>query len=149
MSTHQENNQHQQMTTAEVEKFLHRHGVKPTPQRMVIAQYVLNSKSHPTADQIFQEVAQDLPVLLSRATVYNTLNTLVEAGAVREVYIQPGPARYDANIEEHHHFVDIKTGKVIDIDSTVVPSIASELGPKFKVHHYSVTFFGELENEGN
>jgi Fur family transcriptional regulator, iron response regulator len=149
MSTHQENNQHHQMTTGEVEKFLHRHGVKPTPQRMVIAQYVLNSKTHPTADQIFQEVAQDLPVLLSRATVYNTLNTLVEAGAVREVYIQPGPARYDANIEEHHHFVDIKTGKVIDIESTVVPSIASELGPKFKVHHYSVTFFGELENEGN
>src|SRR5271163_4734767 len=143
--------QHSQnlMSTPEVEKFLNSHGVKPTPQRMVIAQYVLNTKSHPTADQIFQEVAQDLPVLLSRATVYNTLNTLVEAGAVREVYIQPGPARYDANIEEHHHFVDVKTGKVIDIDSTVVPSIASELGPKFKVHHYSVTFFGELENEGN
>jgi Fe2+ or Zn2+ uptake regulation protein len=148
MNANQENSPHQ-MSTAEVEKFLHRYGVKPTPQRMVIAQYVLNSKTHPTADQIFQEVAQDLPVLLSRATVYNTLNALVEAGAVREVYIQSGPARYDANIGEHHHFVDVKTGKVIDIESTHVPSITSELGPKFKVHHYSVTFFGELENEGN
>jgi Fur family transcriptional regulator, iron response regulator len=139
--------QHSQnlMSAPEVEKFLHSHGVKPTPQRMVIAQYVLNTKTHPTADQIFQEVAQDLPVLLSRATVYNTLNTLVEAGALREVHIEAGPARYDANTGDHHHFVDVKTGKVLDIDCDKVPSIASELGPKFRVHHYSVTFFGELE----
>jgi Fe2+ or Zn2+ uptake regulation protein len=141
--------QQEQMTNATVEKFLLDHGVKPTPQRMVIAQYVLNTKCHPTADQVFQEVAQDLPVLLSRATVYNTLNTLVQAGALREVFIQAGPARYDANIGEHHHFVDLKTGKVIDIDSDKVPSIASELGPSFKVHNYSVTFFGELEEAGN
>ncbi|PWU00051.1 MAG: hypothetical protein C5B53_04520 [Candidatus Melainabacteria bacterium] len=134
------------MNTSEVEQFLNRHGVKPTPQRMVIAEFVLNAKSHPTADQVFQEVAEKLPVLLSRATVYNTLNTLVEAGAIREVYIAPGPARYDANIEEHHHFVDVHTGKVIDIDADRVRGIASELGPDFKVHHFSVTFFGELKN---
>ncbi len=138
---------HPQLTTGEVEQFLHKHGVKPTPQRMVIAEYVLNARCHPTADQVFQEVAQQLPVLLSRATVYNTLNTLVQAGAVREVYIEPGPARYDANIDEHHHFVDVKTGRVLDVDieSSVAPSIATEVGSKFKVHHYSVTFFGELE----
>jgi len=135
----------EQMNAQSVEKFLYGHGVKPTPQRMVIAQFVLNTKAHPTADQIFQEVANKLPVLLSRATVYNTLNTLVAAGALKEVYLEAGPARYDANVEEHHHFVDVKTGQVFDIDSEKVASIASELGPKFKVHHYSITFFGELQ----
>jgi Fur family peroxide stress response transcriptional regulator len=134
------------MNTAEVEQFLNRYGVKPTPQRMVIAEFVLNSSSHPTADQVFQEVGEKLPVLLSRATVYNTLNTLVQAGAIREVHIAPGPARYDCNIDEHHHFVDVNSGKVFDIGADSVRGIASELGPDFKVHHYSVTFFGELKS---
>lgn len=126
-----------------MEKFLQKHNVKPTPQRMVIAQFVVNSKSHPTADQIFQGVAEQLPVALSRATVYNTLNTLVQAGALKEVYLESGPARYDANINDHHHFIDVKTGKVFDIDADKVKALAPELGAGFKVHHYSVTFFGE------
>lgn len=135
-----------QMTNAEIERFLHEHGVKPTPQRMVIALFVVNARSHPTADEVFQEVGQQLPVLLSRATVYNTLNTLVEAGAIKEVHIAGGPSRYDANIGDHHHFVDVKSGKIIDIDADNVHGIAPQLGPSFKVHHYSVTFFGELQN---
>jgi Fur family transcriptional regulator, peroxide stress response regulator len=113
---------------------------------MVIAQFVVNARSHPTADQVFQQVGQQLPVLLSRATVYNTLNTLVEAGAVKEVHIAGGPSRYDANIGEHHHFVDVKSGKIIDIDADNVQGVAPQLGPNFKVHHYSVTFFGELQS---
>lgn len=137
------------MNTAEVDRFLTAHGVKPTPQRMVIAEFVLNARSHPTADQVFQQVAQKLPVLLSRATVYNTLNSLVQAKAIREVYIESGPARYDANVDEHHHFVDVSTGKVFDIDAEKVRGIASELGPDFKVHHYSVTFFGELSKSSD
>lgn len=135
------------MEKISVEKFLQKHGVKPTPQRMVIAEYVINTKNHPTADKIFQAVAEQLPVALSRATVYNTLNTLVQAGALKEVYLESGPARYDANIDDHHHFIDIKTGKVFDIDANKVKALAPELGPAFKVHHYSVTFFGESKTD--
>ena len=126
-----------------VEKFLQKFGVKPTMQRMVIAEYLLKVKCHPTADQIFQAVADQLPIPLSRATVYNTLNTLVQAGALKEVYLESGPARYDANIDDHHHFIDTKTGQVFDIDAARVKALAPELGADFKVHHYSVTFYGE------
>ena len=115
-----------------VEKFLQDHGVKPTPQRMVIAQYVLNGKRHPTADQVFQAVAEKLPVALSRATVYNTLNTLVGASAIKEVYLESGPARYDANIDEHHHFIDVKTGQVFNIDPDEVKTMAPQLGQTLK-----------------
>jgi len=131
------------MENISVEKFLQRHGVKPTPQRMVIAEYVMNTKRHPTADQIFQAVAEQLPVALSRATVYNTLNILVEAGALKEVYLESGPARYDAKVEDHHHFIDLKSGQVFDIEADKVKALAPDLGSGFKVHHYSVTFFGE------
>lgn len=94
----------------EVEKMLVAHGVKPTAQRVVIAEYVLNAHSHPTADDVLQAVAEKLPVL-SRATVYNTLHALVEAGVLQEVVTDAGCVRYDANTMEHHHFVDVKSGQ--------------------------------------
>jgi Fur family peroxide stress response transcriptional regulator len=101
---------------ADVEELLLTHGVKPTPQRAVIAEFLVQTHDHPTADEVFQAVSDKLPVPLSRATVYNTLNALVEAGVIKEVFTEPGRARYDANVTEHHHFVDIKTGRVLDIE---------------------------------
>jgi Fe2+ or Zn2+ uptake regulation protein len=129
-----------------VEELLTSHGVKPTPQRVVIAEYVMNTCCHPTADQILQSVADRLPVSLSRATVYNTLNTLVQSGVIREVFTEPGPARYDANLDRHHHFVDTKTGKIFDIPWQEVPQLPQELAGKYKVHGCQITFFGQMED---
>lgn len=133
------------MSTAEM--MLLAKGVKPTPQRVVITEFIINTDCHPTAEQILEAVADKLPVSLSRATVYNTLKTLVEAGVIREVFTEPGRARYDANCEEHHHFVDVKTGRIMDIPAAMVPELSQQLGTKFKVHNYSVTFYGELSDE--
>ncbi len=129
------------------EELLNEKGVKPTPQRMVITQYLLSTDSHPTADDILAAVADKLPVSLSRATVYNTLNTLVDAGVIREVFTEPGRTRYDANTSDHHHFVDVKSGKIVDIPKELIPQIAEKLGKQFKVHSYSVTFYGEMKDE--
>lgn len=127
-----------------VEELLISHGVRPTAQRMVISQYLMDTKDHPTAEQILEKVADSLPVCLSRATVYNTLNTLVEAGVVREVFTEPGPAHYDANLDKHHHFVDMKTGRIIDIPWEEVPQLPEQLANKYKVNGYQITFFGEV-----
>ena len=72
-----------------VEIVLLSHGVKPTPQRMVIAEYLLNTCDHPTAEDVLAAVAGKLPVDLSRATVYNTISSLKDAGLVREVLLSP------------------------------------------------------------
>jgi Fur family transcriptional regulator, peroxide stress response regulator len=129
-------------STAEV--MLLSRGVKPTPQRVVITQYLLETDSHPTAEQILEVVADRLPVPLSRATVYNTLKALVEAGVIQEVYTEPGgSARYDANMEQHHHFVDVKSGRIFDVPFEAVPTLERQLGDKFKVRNYTVTFYGE------
>lgn len=128
-----------------IEEILQKHGVKPTPQRAVIAEYLLGTHTHPTADEVFQAVSGKLPVTLSRATVYNTLNALVEAGVVREVVTEPGRTRYDANLSEHHHFVDVKTGQVLDLDADQVSEINLKLGEKYKVHAVHVTFYGEVD----
>ncbi len=125
-------------------ELLRQKGVKPTPQRVVITEHLLNTVSHPTADEIMEAVSDKLPVALSRATVYNTLNALVEAGVVREVFTEPGCARYDANTSEHHHFVDVKSGHIFDIPQELVPQLKDQLGDRFKVHNYSITFWGEI-----
>ncbi len=127
-----------------VEEILLAHGVKPTPQRVVIAQFMLETKVHPTADEVLQAVTDRLPVALSRATVYNTLNALVAAGVIREVVTEPDRTRYDANMSDHHHFVDVKTGKIVDIPAEEVASMRPLLGESFKVHGYQITFFGEI-----
>jgi Fur family transcriptional regulator, iron response regulator len=130
--------------THSAEQVLLSHGVKPTPQRVVIAQYMLHTESHPTAEDVLVAVADALPVALSRATVYNTLNTLKDAGVIREVLTEPGRVRYDANVTDHHHFVDVKTGQIVDIPADKVEEIGKLLGEQFKVHGFKVLFFGEV-----
>lgn len=112
---------------------------------MVITQFVMGSREHPTAEDVRRAVRHRLPVALSRATVYNTLNTLVESGVIKEVVSEPGCTRYDANLEKHHHFIDTKTGKIVDIPWDAVPELSRPLRGKFKVNRYQITFYGELE----
>lgn len=135
------------MESQEVEKLLLSKGVKPTPQRMVIAEFLVHTHSHPTADEVLEQVTNKLPCALSRATVYNTLNSLVQAGVIQEVFTEPGKTRYDANISDHHHFVDVKSGKILDVPGDMVPKLQDQLGGKFKVHSYQITFYGELDEQ--
>lgn len=137
------------METVEIEQLLIKKGVKPTPQRMAIADYLLHTHSHPTADEVLAAVEKKLPCALSRATVYNTLNCLVQAGVAQEVFTEPGKTRYDANISDHHHFVDMKSGRILDIPGELVPKLQETLGGKFKVHSYQITFYGEMEESGS
>lgn len=126
------------------EEVLNSRGVRPTPQRVVITEYLLNTDCHPTAEQVLDAVANALPVQLSKATVYNTLNTLVESGVIQEVYTEPGGcARYDANVSRHHHFVDTRSGRIYDIPFEAIATLEKSLEGKFKINNYTVTFYGE------
>jgi Fur family transcriptional regulator, iron response regulator len=130
-----------------VETVLLSRGVKPTPQRIVIAEYLLNTLDHPTADEILVAVSDKLPVALSRATVYNTLKSLKDAGVIREVFTEPGTVRYDANLFNHHHFVDVKSGQILDVPVEKVEQLGMLLDKKYKVHSVQVTFFGDLQQD--
>ncbi|MBZ0188924.1 MAG: transcriptional repressor [Candidatus Obscuribacterales bacterium] len=135
------------MKAVDIETALKSHGVKPTPQRAVIAEFLFSTDCHPTADEVLSAVADRLPVSLSRATVYNTLNTLVEAGVIKEVVTEPGRTRYDAKTTSHHHFVDQKSGRIIDVEPEDLDKLDIKLGGKYRVKNYHITFFGDLEEE--
>ena len=102
------------MRRDEAIRLLKAHGIQPSAQRVVVAERVLDSEAHPSADQLFAEVKRALP-MISRATVYNTLNLLVERGLLRELVLTPGRAVFDPKLSPHHHFIDDRTGVIHDV----------------------------------
>ena len=62
-------------------------GIQPSAQRLAVAQYVLTTDAHPSADEVLEQVHEGFP-MLSRATVYNTLNLFVEKGLLRQLVLQ-------------------------------------------------------------
>jgi Fur family transcriptional regulator, iron response regulator len=91
-------------------------GITPTPQRVEIARILLTRPQHLSAEQVIGELKQgDLAV--SKATVYNTLGLFAEKGLVREVIVDPSKVFYDSNCSDHHHFYDIDSCTLTDIDA--------------------------------
>lgn len=88
--------------------------IQPTPQRIAVVQCVLKSKTHPTADEVLVFARKKCPTV-SRATVYNTLNLLVEKGLIGTQTLREGAVVFDPNVERHHHFIDQETGEIFDI----------------------------------
>lgn len=94
-------------------------GVKPTRQRVEIARVLFARHQHLPADQVLALV-NGAGCNLSKATVYNTLKLFVEKCLVREVIVDPDKVFYDSNTGPHHHFYDVDTGEIIDIDAAQV-----------------------------
>ena len=113
-----------------------------TPQRLAILEYLVRSKSHPTADQIGVELNRHFP-RASRATIYNTLHALCDAGLVREVYFNDAVARYDARLVPHHHFVCRSCGKLEDVEPQAVGELPRDVpGSGYSVEVYEIVMRG-------
>lgn len=93
---------------------LRRHNIQPTPQRLAVAACVLNTTTHPTAEEVWREASAACPTL-SRATTYNTLSLLVQRGLLAAHRFFEGVTVYDPAPQPHHHLVDEDTGAVFDI----------------------------------
>jgi len=120
---------------------LRSHGVQVTPQRLAVAEFVLGTDSHPSADEVWEKVRQSCPSL-SRATVYNTLNMLVEKGLVRTQTIREGATVFDAHVGRHHHLIDESTGAIYDIPWEAIAVSGPEALGEFEVTEYSVVMRG-------
>jgi Fe2+ or Zn2+ uptake regulation protein len=95
-------------------------GLRSTPQRYAVMAYLMTQAGHPTAAEIFEAVNRVDP-RSSRATIYNNLRDLVQAGLVREVAIEGRAARFDAKRIPHHHFICDRCGNIEDMDWYDVP----------------------------
>jgi len=97
-----------------IKQSLQESGLRCTPQRYAVIEFLLKHPSHPTAAEIFAAVNRVDP-RCSRATTYNNLRDLVQAGLVREVAVEGRAARFDAKGVRHYHFVCDRCGEVEDV----------------------------------
>jgi len=102
------------MDAAAIKRSLEGSGLRCTPQRYAVMAFLKGCIQHPTAAEIFEAVNRVDP-RSSRATTYNNLRDLVQAGLVREVAVEGRAARFDARGMRHHHFICDRCGNVEDV----------------------------------
>ena len=100
------------MTRQEIAGKLREWGVRVTPQRLAIAETVLNSDDHPSVQQIYERVRDHFPSM-TLATIYSTLDVLEKSGLIQELPF-PQFSRYESNLEPHVNLVCVQCGNVID-----------------------------------
>ena len=104
------------MSRDEVTALLQSRGITPTQQRVEIAGILLARPQHLSAEEVLNRVNQH-QIRASKATVYNTLGLFAQKGLVQEVIVDPTKVVYDSNTHPHHHFYDVTTGILSDINA--------------------------------
>ncbi|MDZ7644019.1 MAG: transcriptional repressor [Woeseiaceae bacterium] len=102
------------MSPREIRDRLSACGVLPTPQRLEVAEILLEKPQHLAADQIIERLHRH-GRRVSKATVYNTLKLFSERGLVRELHVDASRKFYDSTTHPHHHFFHVETGELQDI----------------------------------
>ncbi len=117
-----------------------RNGFRATTQRIAIAQVVLGSKDHPTAEQVYELVRRSHPSI-SLSTVYNTLHAMRDVNMLQELAFD-NVHRYDPNASVHVNLVCQKCGEIVDIeDETIekeVDRISKRRGFSITGHRFDV-----------
>lgn len=88
-------------------------GVRITPQRHAILEHLVNTLSHPTADEIYKALEGKFPNM-SVATVYNNLRVFKDTGLVKELTYGDASSRFDYVTSDHYHIICEDCGKIVD-----------------------------------
>lgn len=118
-------------------------GYKATPQRIAICRFAANSREHPTAGRIYNEVRRQHPTV-SLATVYKTIDILKKQRIVQELAIVDGDTRFDSNTKAHLNLVCVKCGTLRDSDNQVIQDVVEKAAAeaKFNVTSQSLALYG-------
>ena len=101
----------------ELEKRLREKGLRPTRQRMALADLLFSKGNRHIAAEELHEEAVKASVPVSLATVYNTLHQFTEAGLLRIIAVEGSKTWFDTNTSDHHHFFLEGENEIVDIPS--------------------------------
>ncbi len=118
-----------------------------TNQRRIILEELCKVTTHPTADEIYEEVRKILPKI-SLGTVYRNLETLSEQGLALKLDMGGTQRHFDGTVKNHYHLRCHKCGKVADIDLSVLDEIEEEAQKltNFQIDHHNLEFVGRCQN---
>ena len=122
-------------------------GVRITPQRHAVLEYLIHSMSHPTADEIYKSLENKFPNM-SVATVYNNLRVFREIGLVRELTYGDSSSRFDCNTTDHYHAICDECGKIVDFHYPSLDEVESlaEQVTGFDVNNHRMEVYGTCED---
>lgn len=118
-------------------------GVRITPQRHAILEYLVDSHAHPTADEIYKALEHKFPNM-SVATVYNNLRVFKKSGLVQELTYGDSSSRFDFSTRQHYHIICSKCGKIVDFFYPAldeVEALAAQM-TGFSVDHHRLEVYG-------
>jgi Fur family transcriptional regulator, peroxide stress response regulator len=123
---------------------LEANGQRFTEQRSAVYRYLLSTRSHPTADDVFTVVRTQIPDI-SLATVYKSLETLVGCDLAVKLTYGDGSARYDGRTDPHPHARCLDCGTVQDVPGRLDGAVLQELGSPsgFSVQGYRIELVGQ------
>lgn len=118
-------------------------GLKLTPQRIAVYEYLLGTKQHPSAETIYSALIERFPTM-SLATVYKSLKTLCKVELIQELNLGEGNFRYDAIIEEHAHFQCNHCSTVFDLMNVPTEKVmeAVSRNQNFTIESSRLYFYG-------
>ena len=114
------------LTSENLAGVLRNSGFKVTPQRLAVYEALANTKSHPNAELLYNELRPKYPSM-SFATVYKTVEILNELGLITVLNTGEGSSRYDADVSEHSHIQCSICGRVVDIGPLSVAELDAEV----------------------
>lgn len=132
------------MTKTEILDRLRANGIRPSPQRIAIAEHVLSATNHPSAEEVFDTVRGSLPSV-SRATIYNTLNLFADHGLIKKLNLAEGRIVFDPTTEPHHHLIDAETGAIHDVPWQALTVSGLDRLTGFTVDEHQVVLRGRPE----
>ena len=128
-----------------MKKLIEKHkgsGLKLTPQRLAILDFLDGNTNHPSAEDIFTAVKERYPTI-SFATVYNTLDILKKRRELVELTIDPARKHYDPDTTLHHHVVCSECGKIGDVfEKDVKLELPKGTIGDFRISSWHIDFSG-------
>ncbi len=122
--------------------FLKSHGISPSVQRLEILTFLLVTKTHPSVDEIYGALKDDIPTL-SKTTVYNTLKLFQKSELIQSITIDSKEERFDIAVKKHAHFLCSKCGEIEDVDDSIISEVLNvSLVNENKVDFSMVNFIG-------
>lgn len=113
-----------------------------TRQRKLILEVLRQTKSHPTADWVYEQVRKECPDI-SLGTVYRNLNILKNSGEIMELSYGSTFSRYDGNPVNHYHFACRACGRVSDVDLPLATELENKLREQgYEVDYHRIEFYG-------
>ncbi len=102
-------------TRPEIKAMLRQSGLRPTRQRLALAEILFAKGNRHISAELLHEEAVSRRVPVSLATIYNTLHQFTGAGLLREVAVDGSKTYFDTNTSDHHHFFVEDDNEVLDI----------------------------------